>query len=147
MIEEDPLLVFQYDEWLQTPLILAAKHNNTELAIILLKAYARVNFRDIQGRTALMYAIQHNNVELVRYLCLFRANPFFCVGGIQKAHHAIDICTDWDLSLILKKAMVFRLGMHVIFGLEKRNSYWTTQARKYFDPENELRLPLNYAFF
>ena len=147
MIEDDPLLVFQYDDWLQTPLILASKTNNTEMAVVLLKAYARANFRDIQGRTALMYAIQHNNMDLVRYLCCFRANPFFCVGGMGSARHALDICTDWDMSLILRKAILFRLALHILPGIEKRNNYWTAEARKIFDPENELKVPQDFNFF
>ena len=114
------------------------------MVVILLKAFARVNFRDIQGRTALMYATKHNNMELLKYLLCFRANPFFCVGGMHKAKHALDICTDWDISVVIKKAQAFRLSMHVMSSVSKKNEFWNKDARLYFDPDNELRLPQDF---
>ena len=57
MLIDEPLLVFEFDEWRQSGLVLATKRNYTEMAVLLLKSYSRVNFKDILERTALMYAV------------------------------------------------------------------------------------------
>lgn len=59
----------------QTPLIWAAKKNNTLLVRMLCKAHSRVNFRDLPGRTALTFAVMNDNEDMVRILLCFKADP------------------------------------------------------------------------
>ena len=68
-------LVFDYDDCHQTALIWACKMNFTNIAIFLIDHYARVNWQDIGGRTAIYFAVQHSNFTLVKYLLLNLADP------------------------------------------------------------------------
>ena len=56
------------DKRLQTPLILATRANNTEAMKTLLAAGADVNLRDDIHRTALHYAVEENNINMVKIL-------------------------------------------------------------------------------
>jgi ankyrin repeat protein len=51
-----------------TPLMLAAKRGDIELAKLLLTYKAEINARDQSGRTAIMFAELSNHVEMVRFL-------------------------------------------------------------------------------
>ena len=117
------------------------------MAVLLLKNYARVNFKDIVGQTALMYAVRFENKKLVRYLLCFRANPFFCIGNNDpNGLHAKDICDDFDTLLWLKKAMWLRIGLLMIKDINKKNEFWIQEAINYWDPNNELKMPSSYKF-
>ena len=117
------------------------------MAIMLMKSYARVNWKDIRGRTALMYAVESNNKDLVRFLLCFRASPFFCLGqGNPAGKHAIDTCTDFDMMMQLKKAMWLRLGLLFYSDIGKRNKFWEYEALRYFDPGNDLNMPKEFKF-
>ena len=59
LLLKDPMLVYEFDELKQTGLILASKRNYTELALRLVIARSRVNFKDLVGRTALMFAVEN----------------------------------------------------------------------------------------
>ena len=56
-------------------LIWAVKRNDILMTRFLLKRFSRVNFKDIQGNTALTYAVQASNVEMVKILLCFKADP------------------------------------------------------------------------
>lgn len=75
MCKEDPLLAFQYDEMNQSGLIWAAKRDDTLMVRILCKHHSRVNFKDLPGRTALTFAVQNDNEDMVKVLLCFRADP------------------------------------------------------------------------
>ena len=75
MIQKDPLLVFQFDEMHQTGLIWAVKRNNIIMTRYLLKKFSQVNFRDLAGRTALNFAVSDKNLEMVKVLICFKADP------------------------------------------------------------------------
>lgn len=47
---------------------LAAKHGHTDIASLLLAFGAKVNYRDENGRTPLMYAVGKNHIEMVKLL-------------------------------------------------------------------------------
>jgi ankyrin repeat protein len=49
--------------------------NFTNIAIFLIDHHSRVNWQDIGGRTAIYFAVQHNNFTLVKYLLLHMADP------------------------------------------------------------------------
>ena len=150
MLEEDPLLVFEYDAWEQSGLIIACKRDYTDMAVLLMKSYARVNWTDIIGRTALMYAVQNNNADIVRFLLCFRASPYFCVGqgdgAAAAGKNATEICSDPDMVLQLRKAMWLRLGQYFYHSTAELNVFWEYEALRYFDPNNDLKMPANFKF-
>ena len=57
MLQNDPMLVFEYDEMNQSGLIWAAKRGHNLMVRMLCKYHSRVNFRDLPGRTALHFAV------------------------------------------------------------------------------------------
>lgn len=75
MLQVEPLLVFQYDEMQQNGLIWAVKRKNILMARFLLKNFSRVNFRDMMGRTALRFAVDQGDVQMVKVLLCFKADP------------------------------------------------------------------------
>lgn len=82
-------LIFEYDDCKQNALIWAAKRNLVEMSLLLLNNFARVDWRDIGGRTALHFAVRNQNLAIVKILLLFKANP-----GIKsdKLESPLDIC-------------------------------------------------------
>ena len=75
MLQAEPLLVFQYDEMQQSGLIWAVKRKNILMARYLLKNFSRVNFRDMMGRTALRFAVDQGDIQMVKVLLCFKACP------------------------------------------------------------------------
>lgn len=70
--QEFPLDVI--DEYGYTPLIQTAIVNSAEKAKLMLEAGADANFTDLTGRTALHWACENNNYEMVDMLIAFGAN-------------------------------------------------------------------------
>lgn len=52
----------------KTPLIIAIKNNDIDVAKLLLKYNANINIKDNDNKTALMYAIETNNTVLIEML-------------------------------------------------------------------------------
>ena len=42
---------------------------------ILLRNYSRVNFKDLVGKTALNYAVESENIQLIKGLLCMKADP------------------------------------------------------------------------
>jgi len=53
----------------------AVKRNFILMTRFLLKAYSRVNFKDITGKTAFGFAVEFGNEEMVKILLCFKADP------------------------------------------------------------------------
>jgi ankyrin repeat protein len=47
-----------------TPLLLATKNNNTEIAKLLIEAGADINVKDIYGTTPLLFATRRKNIKI-----------------------------------------------------------------------------------
>ena len=45
------------------------------MARYLIKSFSRVNFKDLVGRTALNFAIEYENIEMVKVLACNYADP------------------------------------------------------------------------
>ena len=58
-----------------TPLIMAARQSAPQTMQVLLKAGAKVNIRDRWHKTALVYAVEHNNALMVKMLLQYGADP------------------------------------------------------------------------
>lgn len=66
MLARCPSYIYEFDELLHTPLFIAIKRNNVELAALLLQRGASVNVCDIFHLKPLMYAIQNDNLDSMR---------------------------------------------------------------------------------
>ena len=75
MVNEDPYIVFQYDDMKQTGLVHAIKRGHVKIMRLLLKHHSRVNFKDEVGKTALNYAVEKENVDMIKSLLCFKADP------------------------------------------------------------------------
>lgn len=64
-----------YDEYGFTPIVEAAIMNKVDVAQLLLKKGASVDFSDLLDRTALFWACDNNNLALCKLLLENRANP------------------------------------------------------------------------
>jgi ankyrin repeat protein len=60
MLHKDKYLVFEFDNVGETGLHWAAKRNKKDVIKLLLDNCAKVNYRDMGGRTALFLAAKHN---------------------------------------------------------------------------------------
>lgn len=67
--------MFQFDEMHQTGLMWAVKRNFILMTRFLLKAFSRVNFKDLTGKTAFGFAVEFGNEEMVKILLCFKADP------------------------------------------------------------------------
>lgn len=54
---------------------MAAKRNNEKMVKYLCEKFSRVNFQDICGRTALIFATRNGNLAIVKILLSFKADP------------------------------------------------------------------------
>lgn len=52
----------------QSPLMLAALHGGVDICSLLIAHGANINAQDASGNTALMYAIEHGHVDVVKCL-------------------------------------------------------------------------------
>ena len=53
----------------------AVKRNFILMTRFLLKAFSRVNFKDLTGKTAFGFAVEFGNEEMVKILLCFKADP------------------------------------------------------------------------
>jgi ankyrin repeat protein len=53
----------------------AAECNNYDLVVLLVENRVDINARDCYGKTALMYAAKNHNIEMMKYLGRYHANP------------------------------------------------------------------------
>lgn len=77
-------------ENLLTPLILAAKNNQAVLGAFFLGLGAAINAQDLEGRTALLYAVKNGHLNTVKTLLTTAAN------GRQKACDEISDTDDYN---------------------------------------------------
>lgn len=56
----------------QTPLMLAALHGSVDVCSLLLKHGADINAQDVSGNTALMCAIEHEHMDVIRCFLNFK---------------------------------------------------------------------------
>lgn len=81
-----------------SPLDLAAQHDQLDAAKLLLEMKARINDQDKNGMTALMFAAKAGDVEMVHYMLEAGANPNTsdytgrdAVGWAQESHRPMVI--------------------------------------------------------
>ena len=99
-------------------------------------ARSRVNFKDLVGRSALMFAVENENDELMKFLLCFHANPITrnCNGK-----GAIEMTEDVTVTNMLNRSACMRAGLLFISGREKRFKFWKREVLSIFDPEGELK--------
>ena len=71
----------------------AVKRNDLMMTHFLLKVFARVNFSDFAGRTPLNFAVTESNLEIVKLLLCYKADP------MNKTNEGISILDAYDKSL------------------------------------------------
>lgn len=72
----NPLYPYCYDSAGKMPIHWAALRGNTQMADVLLKNGCDVRHRDHLGKTPLTYAIESDNIDLVKALLRYGASPF-----------------------------------------------------------------------
>ena len=90
-----------------TALIIATKNGDLETVKFLLEHDAKVDRKDEDGRTALMHAVDIAEVEIVRALTDFGANPF----GVS-TNPFYPAARDGEIATILRDAQERRRNLH-----------------------------------
>ena len=76
IIQDTASIDSKLSETLDTPLILAARHNNSTLAKLLIDAGADINVKNTMGDTPLHWSTHHGNIEISRLLAQKGANLY-----------------------------------------------------------------------
>ena len=98
-------------------------------------ARSRINFKDMVGRSALMFAVENKNDELIKLLLCFHANP---IARNSNGKGAIEMTEDITVINMLNRSACMRAGLMFISGREQRLRFWKREILSIFDSEGEL---------
>jgi ankyrin repeat protein len=96
--------------------------------LLLEKGFAMVNSYDIAGRTPLYHASKLGNVDAVRWLLVYQANPGYHYYG---RHSAIDVANNSLIKKLLERSKLLHICSCII-SKDKYDEIWWKEGREYF---------------
>eukprot|EP00347_Sterkiella_histriomuscorum_P002199 403369084 len=133
MLKKDRFLVHEYDHANQSALHWAAKRNKSAIVKLLVKIGARLNQRDMGGRTPLFLAAKYNNLQAVKVLLAKKANPLI---PTQSLVTPIMIAENHKIRGFIAKAVLLHICMPLI-NVRRRKAVWENEGLLYFNsPDN-----------
>jgi ankyrin repeat protein len=117
---------FNFTIFLDTPLILATRSENISIMRFLAEHGADVNIPDINGNTALMWAVAHVSPEMVKLLIAKGAD-------VSRQNDKNETALDWSLLMLLnsKKEDLEIIKLLIAAGADvnKQNEWGTTSLK------------------